>query len=236
MSRFSPPAQLGAPSTRLTGRPSGRKPYFRFTACTRNPGGRKDPWPRFGCARGLLAKIGPDLLVATSEARRVLRRRLPSLIDLTPLLSGVCEYAQPVGAGPIRSPPFMRREVCWPQTRAPCCSPAARPVAPSGRPSPRPLSLKPWFRSGSGTLRRPASASVRTCIQALRVSRPESQETRNSPRLTCKSRADHVGGARMRCNGPTRCRGPRRRRPVCAWTTGRGRGGPCLGVIFMPHR
>ena len=40
----------------------------------------------------------------------------------------------------------------------------------------------------------------------------------------------------MRCNGPTRCRGPRRRRPVCAWTTGRGRGGPCLDVIFMPHR
>ena len=39
----------------------------------------------------------------------------------------------------------------------------------------------------------------------------------------------------MRCNGPTRCRGPRRRRPVCAWTTGRGRGGPCLDVIFMPH-
>ena len=31
----SPLAQLGAPSTRLTRRPSGRKPSFPFTACTR---------------------------------------------------------------------------------------------------------------------------------------------------------------------------------------------------------
>jgi hypothetical protein len=35
-SRISPLAQLGAPSTRLAVRPSGRKPCFPFTACTGN--------------------------------------------------------------------------------------------------------------------------------------------------------------------------------------------------------
>ena len=79
---------------------------------------------------------------------------------------------------------------------------------------------------------RASGCSVR---QALRQFAPLAAGGPYKPWLTCKSRADHVGGARMRCNGPTRCRGPRRRRPVCAWTTGRGRGGPCLDVIFMPH-
>ena len=52
------------------------------------------------------------------------------------------------------------KQVSWPETGATCSSPAARPAARSGRPSPRPLSPGPWFRSRAGTLTRPAPASV----------------------------------------------------------------------------
>jgi hypothetical protein len=39
-------------------------------------------------------------------------------------------------------------------------SPSARPADCAGRPPPRQLSPKPWFRSGAGTLKRPVPASV----------------------------------------------------------------------------
>ena len=68
-------------------------------------------------------------LLANCEARRVVGRRLPSLIGLTPLLFLVCEYAQPVGAGPIRGPALMPRDVCCPRRRAPPFSPVAEPAA-----------------------------------------------------------------------------------------------------------
>jgi hypothetical protein len=51
-------------------------------------------------------------LLATCEARRVVGRRIPSLIGLTSLLFRVRGYAQPVGAGPIRRPALIPREVC----------------------------------------------------------------------------------------------------------------------------
>jgi hypothetical protein len=66
-------------------------------------------------------------LLASSEARRVVGRRLPSLTGLTSLLFRVRGYAQPIGAGPIRGPALIPREVCWPRTPAPCSSP------PTGR-------------------------------------------------------------------------------------------------------
>ena len=82
--------------------------------------------PRFACATGLLAEIDSDLPFASCEARRAVGRRLRSLISLTPQLFRVCEHAQPVGAGPIRGPALMPREVCCPRTRAPSLSPISR--------------------------------------------------------------------------------------------------------------
>ena len=46
---------------------------------------------------------------------------MPLLIDLTCLLFHRRGYSRAVGAGPIRGPALVRREVCGPRTRAPSC-------------------------------------------------------------------------------------------------------------------
>jgi hypothetical protein len=73
----SPFAQLGALATRLTGWPSGHKPCFLFTARTGKPLMAGTTAAPLDCARGLLAEIGADLLLATSASHPGSVRRRP---------------------------------------------------------------------------------------------------------------------------------------------------------------
>src|SRR5450631_2349581 len=82
---------------------------FRSANCQRRPGARM-PVPTSN--QGAESKRWLVPLLATCEARRVVGRRIPSLIGLTSLLFRVRGYAQPVGAGPIRRPALIPREVC----------------------------------------------------------------------------------------------------------------------------
>ena len=78
-----------------------------------------------------------------------------------------------------------RNQVLPRRSQATRNSPLGRPAARSGRPSPRPLRPKPWFRSRAGTLTRPAPASV---------AHPHSEDCgslgRNRKRRACRQSRD----------------------------------------------
>ena len=110
----SAPRGLGAPGASpepgSCKHQSARHPVGRRAAGIGQEGPRKGAlsYPRELECRGLL-RIGRVSHLASCEARRVVGRRMPSLIGLTSLLFRVREYAQPVGAGPIRGPALIPR-------------------------------------------------------------------------------------------------------------------------------
>ena len=93
-------------------------------------GGNNEPAPSF----------------ASCEAHRVVGRRMPSLIALTSLLFRVRGYAPPVGAGSMRGPALIPREVCCPRTHAPSFSPFSGISASSTAGRPPQSSRGPGFR------------------------------------------------------------------------------------------
>ena len=164
------------------------------------------PGPRFRARALLVASWG---LAASSRCRS------RSLIGLTPLLFRVRGYARPVGAGPIRRPALTCREVCWLRTHTPSSSPAARPAARAGRPSPRPLrprALVSFTRGhahegGTGEHRAPAfrdcgslgrNRERRACRRGCRVKVCPGRlmEAWDAPELAClRSRSGDVVAA-----------------------------------------
>ena len=125
---------------------------------------------------------------ASCEARRVVGLRIPSLIGLTSLLFRVRGYAQPVGAGPIRGPALIPREVCWPRTHAPSLSPKVRICSHSTvRRCDRPWRL-PSFAAVARVVEVLAGGPIRGDLQAhLAVAPPGPAVTeRRRPRCCCR--------------------------------------------------
>jgi hypothetical protein len=84
----------------------------QMTAST-NTGSHPGPRQRHACANtkaGLATGFARDAQFANSAPRHVVARRTPPLLDLTSLLLSVRGYAQPGGAGPIRSPALRSHE------------------------------------------------------------------------------------------------------------------------------
>ena len=100
----------GSPHARSS---HARRPKPCEHARYRDNGGRRTPSAPDTRAR-TNAGVGPavtsNVLITTSEARRVVVRRVPPLIGLTSLLFSAGGYAQAVGAGPIRQPALRSYE------------------------------------------------------------------------------------------------------------------------------
>ena len=86
-----------------------------------------------------------------SQGYKQQRHARPRLLSRTQTVMKQC---------PAPIPTRARMWVLHESRRRTFCSPAVRPAEPSCHPSPRPPSPEPWFRSGAGTLQRPATASV----------------------------------------------------------------------------
>lgn len=69
--------------------------------------------------------MGRDLLFANLANPRIVGRSVVAITGLKPLLLLGGVYAQLRATGAMRGPAFMRREVYWPRSATPCCSPMA---------------------------------------------------------------------------------------------------------------
>ena len=74
---------------------------------------------------GLRRAEATRLLIANLANPRIVGRSVVAITGLKHLLLLGGVYAQLRATGAMRGPAFMRREVSWPRSAAPCCSPQA---------------------------------------------------------------------------------------------------------------